>query len=143
MTNPQTPNNPGSSPSLASRVQSWWLMPLIYLGLGVVILIAQAIDGNTRSGVGWFLVMAAVAALYAFGGRFSFIRQARGDFDDERDASIQQRAMAMTGLVFVLVLTGCIVFELARGHNPSPYSMLMAVGGATYAISLLILRNRS
>lgn len=143
MTHPQTPSSQRSSPSPGNRFQGWWLMPLIYLGLGLVILIAQAIDGETRSGVGWFLVMAAIAALYAFGGRFSFIRQARGDFDDERDASIQQRAMAMTGTAFVVLLTGCIVFELARGHNPSPYSMLMAVGGATYAISLLILRSRS
>jgi len=143
MTNPQTPNSQRSSPPPGSRFQGWWLLPLIYLGLGLVILIAQAVDGDTRSGAGWFLVMAAVAALYAFGGRFSFIRQARGDFEDERDASIQQRAMAMTGTAFVVVLTGCIVYELARGNNPTPYSMLMAVGGATYAVSLLILRYRS
>lgn len=143
MTNPRTPSNSHSSPSLVGRFRGWWLLPLIYLGLGLVILIAQAIDGDARSGAGWFLVMAAVAALYAFGGRFSFIRQARGDFEDERDASIQQRAAAMTGTALVVVLTGCIVYELARGHNPTPYSMLMAVGGATYAISLLILRHRS
>ena len=143
MTNHPNRNNERAPASLMSRFQGWWLLPLIYLVLGLVILIAQAADDDTRSGVGWFLVMAAVAAIYAFGGRFGIIRQARGDFEDERDASIQQRAMAMTGLSFVVILTGCIVYELARGHNPTPYSMLMAVGGATYAISLLILRYRS
>jgi hypothetical protein len=51
--------------------------------------------------------------------------------------------MAGAGTVLVLLLTGCIVFELVRGHNPSPYTHLMAVGGASYAISLLVLRRRS
>jgi len=41
------------------------------------------------------------------------------------------------------VLTACIVFELVRGDNPSPYTYLMAVGGASYAIALLVLRYRS
>jgi hypothetical protein len=51
--------------------------------------------------------------------------------------------MAGAGTVLVLLLTGCIVFELVRGDDPSPYTHLMAVGGASYAIGLLVLRRRS
>jgi hypothetical protein len=45
--------------------------------------------------------------------------------------------------VLIVALTGCVLFELARGHDPSPYPQLLAGGGATYAVTLLILRRRS
>ena len=137
------PNNANSKRTGLPQWKSWWLLPLIYVALGVVILVAQAISGDTRSGVVWFSVMAGVAALYALGGRYEVIRQARGDFEDERDASINRKAMAATGTTLVIVLTGCIVFELARGNNPAPYSTLMAIGGVTYIAALLIQRYRS
>lgn len=101
--------------------QSWQLLPLIYLVLGGVILVAQAIDGEVASGLVWFAIFAVISGIYAFGGRFDVIKQARGDLEDERDVAINTRAMAAVGLVFVVLLTGCIVFELARGNNPSPY----------------------
>jgi hypothetical protein len=118
-------------------------MPLVPVGLGAVILAAEATDGDIASGLVWFAVMAAVGGFLAFGGRFETIRQARGDGEDERDAFINTRAMAAAGTVWVLVLTGCIVFELARGNDPSPYTQLMAAGGATYGVTLLVLRRRS
>ena len=123
--------------------QSWRIFPAVYAGLGLVILVAQIKDGNAASGLVWFGVMAAIAAGYAFGGRFDLIRQARGDLADEREVSINAHAMAATGTVLVIALTLCIVYELARGHNPSPYSPLMAVGGITYLASLVISRFRS
>lgn len=122
---------------------SWRIIPALYAGLGVIILVAQIKDGNTAGGLVWFGVMAAIAAVYAFGGRFELIRQARGDLVDEREVSINTRAMAATGTSLVIVLTLSIVYELARGRNPSPYSSLMAVGGATDIISLLVSRYRS
>jgi hypothetical protein len=137
------PNKVNAKRTGLPQWKSWWLLPLIYVALGFVILVAQAISGDTRSGVIWFAVMAAVGVLYALGGRYEVIRQARGDFEDERDASINRQAMAATGTTLVIVLTGCIVFQLARGENPSPYSTLMAIGGATYIVSLLIQRYRS
>jgi uncharacterized membrane protein len=139
MTNP---NNANAKRRALPQWKSWWLLPLIYVALGVVILVAQSVSGDTRSGVVWFAVMAGVAALYALGGKYQVIRQARGDFEDERDTSINRKAMAATGTILVIVLTGCIVFELARGNNPAPYSTLMAIGGVTYIAALLIQRYR-
>jgi hypothetical protein len=122
---------------------SRWLIPLIPVALGGVILVAEATDGEVASGLAWFAVLAAVGALLAFGGRFQAVRDARGDDEDERDAMIASRAMAAAGLAMILVLTGAIVFELARGEDPSPYTYVIAVGGAVYAVALLALRRYS
>jgi drug/metabolite transporter (DMT)-like permease len=128
--------------SIPDRWRTRWLVPAVTVGLGGVILAAEATDGDLTSGLVWFAVLAALGALHAFGGRFAAVRQARGE-EDEREAMINTRAMALAGTVLVIVLTGCIVFELARGESPSPYTQLMAVGGATYAAALLVLRWRS
>jgi drug/metabolite transporter (DMT)-like permease len=139
------PNSPISHRSRASIPDRWtrWLIPAVPVALGGVVLVAETMNGNLTSGLVWFGVIAAVGALLVFGGRFETIRQARGDAEDERDFAIATRAMALAGTVFVIVLTGAIVFELVRGHNPSPYTQLMAIGGTTYAIALLVLRRRS
>jgi hypothetical protein len=142
MTSPRN-QQPTTWESLTSHLRGWLLLPAIYIALGIVILVAQAIDGHAAAGFGWFLVMLAIGAVYSLGGRFEVIRQARGDFADERDASINRRAMATTGTVLTVVLTACIVFNLARGDSPSPYSELMTVGGLAYLASLIALRYRS
>jgi hypothetical protein len=111
--------------------------------VGGVIFAAEAIDGDVGSGLVWFAVLAAAGALLAFGGRFESVRLARGDGEDEREAAINTRAMAAAGIVLVLVLAGAIVFELARGNDPSPYTQLVAVGGTAYAAALLVLRRVS
>jgi hypothetical protein len=128
---------------MATPNRSQWLLPLVTVGLGGVILAAEATDGDLVSGLVWFAVLAASGALLALGGRFESVRLARGDGEDERDAMINLRALATAGLVLTVVLTGGIVFELARGDDPSPYAQVMAVGGASYAIALLALRRIS
>src|SRR5262245_27982931 len=104
MTSPRK-SNAKTWESLLGRFQGWLLIPAIYVGLGIVILVAQAIDGHWVGGLGWFAVMLAIGAVYGLGGRFEIVRQARGDFADERDASINRRAMATTGTLLVIVLT--------------------------------------
>jgi len=119
------------------------LIPLVPVALGAVILVAEATDGELAGGLAWFAVLAAVGALLAFGGRFQAVRDARGDGEDERDALIGTRAMAAAGTTMIVALTGAIVFELARGEIPSPYVWVVAVGGAAYAITWLLLRRYS
>ena len=122
---------------------SQWLMPLVNLVLGGAILVARAMEDDLTGGLIWFAIFAAVAALYAVGGRSETAREALGEVQDERDERINTRALAAAGLVLIVALTGCVLFELARGHDPSPYTQLLAGGGATYAVTLLILRRRS
>lgn len=130
-------------PPMLDPRASRWLIPLMPAALGGVILVAEATDGELAGGLAWFAVLAALAALLAFGGRFQAVRDARGDAEDERDLMIGTRAMAAAGTAMILVLTGTIVFELARGDDPSPYTYVIAVGGAVYAVALLALRRYS
>jgi len=143
MTRPSSPTSPAARAPAADWWQSRWILPTITVGLGGVILAAQATDHELASGLVWFAVFAVLAALQAFGARPERAGYAQLGTEDERDAQISTRAMASTGTVFVLLLTGCIVFELVRGNDPSPYTYLMAIGGASYAIALLVLRRRS
>jgi hypothetical protein len=143
MTRPSNPTSPAARAPAADWWRSRWILPTVTVGLGGVILGAQATDHELTSGFVWFAVFAIVAALQAFGGRSERARHAQLGEEDERDALINTRAMASTGTVFVLLLTGCIVFELVRGNDPSPYTYLMAVGGASYAVALLVLRRLS
>jgi hypothetical protein len=125
------------------RARAHWLVPPVPAVLGAVILVAEAADGQLGSGLAWFAVLAAISALGLFGGRLEAVRLARGDDEDERDAMINTSAMAIAGIVLVVALTAGIVYELARGRDPSPYVELMAIGGASYALALLVLRRRS
>jgi hypothetical protein len=118
-------------------------MIVVNLALGATILVARALEDDLTDGLIWFGVFAAVAALYAVSGRHESVREALGEVQDERDEMINARALAAAGLVLIVVLTGCVVFELARGNDLSPYVQLLAGGGATYAVSLLVLRRRS
>ena len=119
------------------------LTALVPVGLGAVILAADAADDDLAEGPIWFAALAGVGALLAFGGRWQAVRDARGEPEDERDAMIVTRAMAATGQALILVLTGAVVFELARGENPSPYIWVLAVGGAVFGIGLLAMRRSS
>jgi hypothetical protein len=114
----------------------------VVVGLGGVLLVAEATEDNLTGGLVWFAVMVAFGALLAFGGRFDAVRQARGDTETERDAMVNHRAMAAAGTLLVVVLTGCVLFTLVRGDDTSPYTQLLAVAGATYAVALLVLRRR-
>jgi hypothetical protein len=141
MTRPSSPISQRPRTTGTDWWRSRWLGPVLTIALGGVILAALATDGDLEGGLVWFAIFAALAALDALSLRFAGIRQAELA-EDERDAMINTRAMAIAGTVFVLLLTGCIVFELVRGHDPSPYTQLMAVGGASYAVALLVLRRR-
>jgi hypothetical protein len=140
---PHEPMSSGKRPGSRDWWLSWRLLPVVYVVLGAIILGAELATGHGTRGLLWLGVMVAIAAIYGFGGRFDLIRQARGDLIDEREGSIHTRALAATGIVLVWVLTGVIVYELANGNNPGPYSLLMLIGGATYIVTLLIARYRS
>jgi hypothetical protein len=71
-----------------------WAVPLSLVGIGAIVLVA---DGDWAPAWSGFAVLAGVAALPALGGRAEVVRLARGDGADEREALIDQRAMAFAG----------------------------------------------
>jgi ABC-type transport system involved in cytochrome c biogenesis permease component len=123
--------------------KSTWLAAVVPVLLGAAILAAEATSGDLAEGLVWFALLAGVGALLAFGGRFESVRLARGEGEDERERSINQRAMAAVGTVLMIALTAVIVFQVARGDDPSPYTQIAALGGTSYVAALLVLHRRS
>ena len=120
----------------------WWL-PAVSLVLGVLMLAAFAIGGDTTGGLQSFGVMAAVAALFAFGAsRSETLGGLGGPGRDERWAMIDLRASALAGFVLITVVIGAWLYEIAAGEDGEPYSQLGAIAGVAYIVALAIGRAR-
>ena len=128
-----------SKPFWRSR---WW-MPLFSLALGAAMFAAFAIGGDTGGGVFSFGVMAALAALFFFGGRSETLRGLGGPGRDERWASIDLRATMFAGTIVLTVIIGAFMWEIANGDDGTPYSQLGALGGVAYIAAVAFLRWRS
>jgi hypothetical protein len=121
--------------------RSRWWMPAFCLFLGALILGAYAIGDNAGEGLVGFGVMAAVAAVFWFGGRRS--ETLGGEKRDEFWASLDLRATAFAGTAALLTVIGCWLYELSQGDDGSPYSQIMAVAGVSYILAVAFLRWRS
>ena len=130
-----------------SRRRPWWRsrwwMPLFSLAVGCVVFAAMAIGGNPGDGVKGFGVMAAVAAVFWFGGRSETLQGLGGPGRDERWAAIDLRASAVAGSVTLLAVLGAWLYEIADGRDGSPYGQLGALAGITYIVAVAVLRVRS
>jgi drug/metabolite transporter (DMT)-like permease len=120
----------------------WW-MPLISLALGAALFTAYAIGDAPGDGAFAFGVMAALAALFFFGGRSETLRGLGGPGRDERWAAIDLRASAFAGFVLITAVIGAFLYEIASGDDPSPYSQLGAIAGVAYIVAVAVLRWRS
>ena len=121
----------------------WWL-PAVSLVLGAIMFAAFAIGGNALDGLQAFAVMAAVAALFAFGAsRSETLGGLGGPGRDERWAMIDLRASALAGFVLITVVIGAWLYEIANGEDGSPYAQLGAIAGLAYVVGLVIGRLRT
>ena len=121
----------------------WWL-PAVSLALGAIMFAAFAIGGNTGDGLQAFAVMAAIAALFAFGAsRSETLGGLGGPGRDERWAMIDLRASALAGFVLITVVIGAWLYEIANGDDGEPYTQLGAIAGVAYVIALAVGRARS
>ena len=130
--------------STADRIfhSRWWL-PAVSLALGAIMFAAFAIGGNTGDGLQAFAVMAAIAALFAFGAsRSETLGGLGGPGRDERWAMIDLRASALAGFVLITVVIGAWLYEIANGEDGSPYAQLGAIAGLAYIVGLVIGRAR-
>ena len=134
-----------SDPKPARRPfwRSRWWMPAFSLGLGALVMAAIWIGGDRDGGLKAFAVFVAVAALFAFGGRSETLRGLGGPGRDERWAMIDLRASAFAGFVVIMALAGAWLWQLAHGHDGSPYGQLLAAGGIAYIVAIAFLRWRT
>ena len=120
-----------------------WAAPLVCVVLGLAFLTVLWISGNPGAGLGSVAVMVGYGLLLLLGGRSEIVRTLRGQAPDERYGMFDLRATAITGTVTLSVLVGAALYELARGQDPSPYVLIIAIAAVTYLATLLWLRWRS
>ena len=122
--------------------RSRWWMPAFSLAMGAAIFAAFAIGGDAGEGVFGFGVMAALAALFFFGGRSETLSGLGGPGRDERWEAIDLRASAFAGLVAISVIIGAWLWEIAHGDDGSPYAQLGAIAGVAYIVGVALFRWR-
>ena len=127
---------------MKTMCRSRWFVPLFSLGIGGVFLAAQSIGGHFTDGLVSLGIMAALGAVFAFGGRSETIRGLRGDGRDERFQQIDVRATAFAGTVVILAVIVAFTVSLAQGHDGGPYTWLGVVGGLAYLVAIVGLRVR-
>ena len=120
----------------------WWL-PGFSLVIGLLMLVAFWIGGDPGGGAISLGVMAAVGALFLFGGRSETLRSLGGPGRDERWASIDMRATAFAGGVTILAIIVAFLVDVASGGDGNPYAWLGAVAGVAYVTGVALLRWRS
>ena len=125
------------------RKRSRWLVPGVALLIGVAYFVANWIGGNPSLGAAMLAIMVLYAVVLLLDGRSEVVRVLRGQPSDERYRSFDLRATAFAGVVTIVVLIGGFLFELSRGGDGQPYSLLCAVAGVSYLVGLLWLRYRS
>jgi hypothetical protein len=141
------PSHTGAGEAVRDRRDPWWMgkwfQPVFAIGLGVVFWAAFWVGGDFPSGLISFTILAAFGTMLAVGGRSDALRGMRGDGRDERWATIDLRAGALTGQVLIAVIVIAFVIEITQGNSGNPYMWLGAVAGLTYLGGLVIGRIRS
>ena len=124
--------------------RSRWFMPAFSVFLGALILAAFWAGDNARDGVWGFLVMAALGALFLFGGSKSeTLSGLGGPGRDERWAMIDLRATAFAGSVLLAALIGAWLWNWPAAATAIRTAKLMAVTGVSYIVGVIVMRRRS
>jgi hypothetical protein len=113
------------------------------LALGILIFTATTIGGDLTWGLVSLGPFVAFAAVFYFGARNETIAGLVAPARDERWAMINRRARTFAGTVVILIVIGGWLYELANGHDGSPYSEMIGAGALAYFVAALWLRFRS
>jgi hypothetical protein len=124
-------------------MRSRYFMPLFSLFMGALVFAALAIGGDMTGALMSVPVFVGLAAVFFFARRSETVQGLGGPGRDERWAMIDLTATAATGAVLIAVIIGCWLYEVAKGHDGSPYGQLGAVAGLVYIVAVAILRLRS
>jgi peptidoglycan/LPS O-acetylase OafA/YrhL len=126
-------------PKLKRRVPS--TAALVVLGGAIAAATWVSGDHGFAIGLAIFYAISAVIAYVLAGGKgdVAALMRVQGD---ERQRSIDREAIAWSGMAMsVVAITGTIV-QLFRSEDPGQFSIVCAVGGASYVVALAVLRKR-
>ena len=129
-------------PTTPNYMRNRYFMPLFSLFLGALVFTAFAIGGDVTNGLFAIPLFVGIAAVFFFARRNETIQGLGGPGRDERWAMIDLTATAAAGAVLILVVIGCWLVEIAKGHDGNPYGLLGAVAGLAYIVAVAILRTR-
>jgi hypothetical protein len=110
--------------------------------MGFVFLGIEWSNGHLTRGLEELAIMAAVGALFAFGGRSETIRGLRGDGSDERFRMIDRNATLLAGFVLIVWVIVAFLVEIAQNRSGSPYALMGAVAGLVYIAAIVWQRLR-
>jgi hypothetical protein len=90
-------------------------------------------------------VLLGFSVVLLIAGRNETVRLLRAQGLDERQHLIHLAAMALVAQVLVVAIVAGYFVQLARGSlsGGSPFVWLGALGGATYILSMIVLRRRA
>lgn len=108
------------------------VMGLVYLAIGVA-------TDQTRFGIIGLLIMLAYGAVLFVGRRrLEALALLGGDFTDERQNDIGQRALAFTANVLVIGILGGFFVSLAtQSEHTEVFAGLAALGGVAFIIGIV------
>jgi hypothetical protein len=123
--------------------RSKWFLPLFAVALGLVMLAALWIGGDTTGGLISLGIMAAFGlAILVVGSWSETIRGLRGDGRDERFRQLDITATAIAGTAVISAIIVGFAVDVARGGSGEPYTWLGAIAGIAYAAAVVVLRLR-
>jgi hypothetical protein len=141
MSRNQNTLDPRSKPRVWARP---WVSTALLAVLGGAITVASWMGGEPALAVmlGIFYAICCVGAyLWSRGhGDVAAIMRLSGD---ERQRSIDVRATAIAGLATLAFCIGGAVVDLALGGTGNPWALILAVGGASYAVAVAVLVRRA
>jgi hypothetical protein len=89
-----------------------------------------------------FITVVATLGYFVLGSRDTDFGAIFGSRPDERQANIDLRATAFTGLALTLLAIGGVIVTTAMGKLVWPFMLFAVVGGVAYVGGLLIFRRR-
>lgn len=113
-----------------------WAVPALALLAGLVTAIILTTREHAGSGLLVLAVLAGYAALLAFRRDEPALTISSG-FGTGHRARTHLKAAAMTGDVLLAAIVGALIVQAFRGADLAPYAWLAALGGVTYAISII------
>jgi hypothetical protein len=82
--------------------------------------------------------------VYVWKGRDTDVAAIMRAGGDERQRRLDHDATALAGLAMgIVALIGAVISAAVNHGDIGPFGLICAVGGITYAVSLLLLRRRA